>query len=77
MSVGSRGRRNTSIFWQRWSVQDGLSSTHLFHGPNVKRLLVTIKSGKTGFKIAIKMAGAVNAYELLGRRYLDAGGDDD
>jgi hypothetical protein len=38
---------------------------------------VTIRSGKTGFKIASKMAGAVKAYELLGRRYLDAGGDDD
>ena len=41
-----------------------------------KRLLVTIRSGKTGFRIANTMAGAVNAYQRLKRRYPKAGGDD-
>ena len=30
--AGSKGGRNTSIFEKRWSVQDGLSRTDLFHG---------------------------------------------
>ena len=41
-----------------------------------KRLLVTIRSGKTGFRIANTMSGAVNAYQRLKRRYPKAGGDD-
>ena len=31
-AAGSNGRRNTSIFWQRWSVGYGASCAHLFHG---------------------------------------------
>jgi integrase len=41
-----------------------------------KRLLVTIRSGKTGFRIANTMFGAVSAYERLRKRYPNAGGDD-
>ena len=32
MTAGSKGGRNTSIFEERWSVQDGVSRTDLFHG---------------------------------------------
>ena len=41
-----------------------------------KRLLVSIRSGKTGFRITNTMSGAINAYERLKKRYPDAGGDD-
>lgn len=41
-----------------------------------KRLLVTVRNGKTGFRVANTMAGAVSAYERLRKRYPDAGGDD-
>ena len=41
-----------------------------------KRLLVTIRSGKTGFRIANTMFGAVSAYDRLRKRYPKAGGDD-
>ena len=41
-----------------------------------KRLLVTIRRGKTGFRIANTMFGAVSAYERLCKRYPNAGGDD-
>jgi len=30
--LDSKGRRNTSIFWQRWSVRYGPSRAYLFHG---------------------------------------------
>ena len=41
-----------------------------------KRLLVTVRSGKTGFRIANTMSGAVAAYQRMRKRYPDAGGDD-
>ena len=41
-----------------------------------RRLLVTIRSGKTGFRIANTMFAAVSAYERLRNRYPKAGGDD-
>lgn len=41
-----------------------------------KRLLVTVRKGKTGFRIANTMAGAVAAYERLRKRYPDARGED-
>ena len=41
-----------------------------------KRLLVTVRNGKTGFRVANSMAGAVSAYERLRKRYPDAGGED-
>jgi hypothetical protein len=41
-----------------------------------KRLLVTIRSGKTGFRIANTMSGAVAAYQRTRKRYPDVGGDD-
>jgi hypothetical protein len=31
-AVDSGGRRNTLVFEERWSVEDGISGTHLFHG---------------------------------------------
>ena len=41
-----------------------------------KRLLVMIRSGKTGFRIAYTMFAAVSAYERLRKRHPNAGGDD-
>jgi integrase len=41
-----------------------------------KRLLVTVRNGKTGFRVANSMAGAVAAYERLRKRYPEAGGED-
>jgi hypothetical protein len=41
-----------------------------------KRLLVTVRSGKTGFRIANTMTGAVTAYQRLRKRYPKAGGND-
>jgi hypothetical protein len=41
-----------------------------------KRLLVTIRNGKTGFRIANTMPGAVTAYERIRNRYPDAQGED-
>ena len=32
LAARSKGGRNTSIFEERWGVQDGLSRTDLFHG---------------------------------------------
>ncbi len=43
---------------------------------NPKRLLLTIRRGKTGFRIANTMEGAVSAYERIRRRYPDARGED-
>ena len=41
-----------------------------------KRLLVTVRNGKTGYRVANTMAGAVSAYERIKARYPDAGGED-
>ena len=41
-----------------------------------KRLLVTVRNGKTGYRVANTMSGAVSAYERIRTRYPDAGGED-
>ena len=41
-----------------------------------KRLLVTVRNGKTGYRVANTMAGAVSAYERIRKRYPDVGGED-
>ena len=41
-----------------------------------KRLLVTIRNGKTGFRTANTMPGAVSVYERIRLRYSNAKGDD-
>ena len=41
-----------------------------------KRLLVTIRKGKTGFRTANTMPGAVSVYERIRKRYPDAKGED-
>jgi len=41
-----------------------------------KRLLVTVRDGKTGFRTANTMQGAVSAYMRIKRRYPDAKGED-
>ena len=41
-----------------------------------KRLLVTMRNGKTGYRVANTMSGAVSAYERIKARYPDAGGED-
>jgi hypothetical protein len=41
-----------------------------------KRLLVTIRNGKTGFRTANTMPGAVTAYERMRERYPDSKGED-
>ena len=41
-----------------------------------KRLLVTVRNGKTGYRVANTMSGAVSAYERIRARYPDAGGED-
>ena len=41
-----------------------------------KRLLVTVRNGKTGYRVANTMAGAVSAYDHIKARYPDAGGED-
>jgi hypothetical protein len=41
-----------------------------------KRLLVTVRNGKTGYRVANTMSGAVSAYESIKSRYPDAGGED-
>ena len=41
-----------------------------------KRLLVTVRNGKTGFRVANTMAGAVAPYNRLRKRYPRAGGED-
>jgi hypothetical protein len=41
-----------------------------------KRLLVTVRNGKTGYRVANTMAGAVSAYERIKARYPDAQGED-
>jgi integrase len=41
-----------------------------------KRLLLTVRNGKTGFRVANSMPGAVSAYERMKKRYPDAGGED-
>jgi integrase len=43
---------------------------------NPKRLLVTVRNGKTGFRVANTMSGAVAAYERIRKRYPDAQGED-
>jgi hypothetical protein len=43
---------------------------------NPKRLLVTIRNGKTGYRTANTMPGAVPAYQRIKRRYPDAKGED-
>ena len=40
-----------------------------------KRLLVTIRNGKTGYRVANSMSGAVAAYERCRKRYPEAGGE--
>lgn len=41
-----------------------------------RRLLVTVRNGKTGMRVANTMEGAVAPYERLCARYPDAGGED-
>ena len=41
-----------------------------------KRLLVTVRNGKTGFRTANTMPGAVGVYSRIKRRYPDAKGED-
>ena len=41
-----------------------------------QRLLVTVRNGKTGFRVANSMSGAVARYQRLRQRYPDAGGED-
>ena len=41
-----------------------------------KRLLVTVRDGKTGFRTANTMQGAVSAYMRIKRRYPDSKGED-
>ena len=41
-----------------------------------KRLLVTVRNGKTGYRVANTMAGAISAYDHIKARYPDAGGED-
>ena len=41
-----------------------------------KRLLVTVRNGKTGYRVANTMSGAVSAYERIKIRYPDVGGED-
>ncbi len=41
-----------------------------------KRLLVTVRNGKTGYRVANTMSGAVSAYERIRKRYPDAAGED-
>lgn len=41
-----------------------------------KRLLVTVRAGKTGYRVANSMPGAVPVYERIRRRYPDAKPDD-
>ena len=43
---------------------------------NPKRPLVTIRNGKTGFRVANTMSGAVAAYERIRKRYPEADGED-
>ena len=44
--------------------------------PVAKRLLATVRNGKTGFRVANSMSGAVARYQRLRQRYPDAGGED-
>jgi hypothetical protein len=41
-----------------------------------KRLLVTVRNGKTGYRVANTMSGAVSAFERIKARHPDAGGED-
>ena len=43
---------------------------------NPKRLLLTIRDGKTGFRIANSMEAGVSVYERIKQRYPDAGAED-
>ena len=43
---------------------------------NPRRLLVTIRNGKTGYRTANTMPGAVSVYQRIMRRYPDAKGED-
>jgi hypothetical protein len=43
---------------------------------NPRRLLVTIRNGKTGYRTANTMPGAVSVYQRIKRRYPDAKGED-
>ena len=37
---------------------------------------MTVRNGKTGYRVANTMSGAVSAYERIKARYPDAGGED-
>jgi hypothetical protein len=41
-----------------------------------KRLLLTVRNGKTGFRVANSTGGAVSAYERMRKRYPNASGED-
>jgi hypothetical protein len=41
-----------------------------------KRLLVTVRNGKTGFRVANTISGAVCAYQRVCKRYPKASGED-
>jgi hypothetical protein len=43
---------------------------------NPKRLIVTVRNGKTGFRTANTMSGAVSVYARIKKRYPDAKGED-
>ena len=70
------------LFWCILScVRHRPNSTRLKHNDitvekDPKRLLVTVRNGKTGYRVANTMSGAVSAYERIKARYPDAGGED-
>ena len=41
-----------------------------------KRLIVTVRNGKTGFRSSNTMPGAVSVYEQIRKRHLNAKGED-
>ncbi|MGB8550402.1 MAG: hypothetical protein WCD82_19705, partial [Xanthobacteraceae bacterium] len=43
---------------------------------NPKRLLLTIRNGKTGYRVSNTMPAAVSVYERITQRYPDANGED-
>jgi hypothetical protein len=43
---------------------------------NPKRLLLTVRNGKTGYRVANSMGAAVSVYKRIRERYPEAGGED-
>ena len=70
------GQRQADILRLAWSQYDGASITLRQGRDEPKRLILTIRQGKTGFRTSTTMPAAVSVYNRILKRYTNSNKDD-